>query len=160
MKKSSKYTINTDVFESKSRPVSVASVHESFTQEGENNNKQTRFDSIHKPVLFLKSCPSPGLWLKKTATSNENSNVSIDPESLAGLLSAVAAGFDNDEGDRGQKINPAADVFNNSDVEIHCNPVFKDYTVQNQDKISGKQKKKKRKMFKFRNTKYDDEEDD
>ena len=53
MKKSGRYTLNSDVFENKSRPVSVASIHELELEQNpaivvqEDTDKEEKFDNVH-----------------------------------------------------------------------------------------------------------------
>ena len=165
MKKSGKYTLNSDVFENKSRPVSVASIHELDLENSpaivvqEDTDKEEKFDNVHKPVLFLKSCPSPATFLHKKLPPPS-------PTSLLGKLSLLDS-IINDINET--RIHDSVCVtcgtehhvteqclhgnegFVDSDSEIHCNPAFSGNKGTDLDKKgSGKRKKKKRrKVLKF-----------
>lgn len=171
MKKSGKYMLNTDVFESKSRPVSVASLHELSELEDENpaasaakasdtSDKEEKFNSIHKPVLFLKSCPSPATFLhKKLHPDPDTAYLSM----LQSIISDInetklhervcpECGFDHHETELCLLDSPGP--FGDDETEVHCNPVFNtapiSKTTTNVDQKGGKKKKKKRrKVFKF-----------
>ena len=174
MKKSGKYTLNSDVFDSKSRPVSVASVHElELDQDSpaividEGTDKEEKFDNVHKPVLFLKSCPSPATFLHKKLPPPS-------PTSLLGKLSLLDSIISDINDTRlhdnvcdmcglehhvTEQCLPSTECFVDSETEIHCNPAFSGATEQAVDKKgSGKRKKKKRrKALKF--DKSDDSSD-
>ena len=166
MKKSGRYALNSDVFDSKSRPVSVASMHEIDLEDNpaividEDTDKEERFDNVHKPVLFLKSCPSPATFLHKKLPPPS-------PTSLMGKLSLLDSIISDINETRIQDNNCVmcgvdhhatelclhnSDGFTNSDTEIHCNPAFSGAKEQKVEvkKGSGKRKKKKRrKVLKF-----------
>ena len=163
MKKSGRYTLNNDVFEQKSRPVSVASLHE-FT-DGEGESKESKFNNVHKPVLFLKSCPSP--HLHKQGAHHHGA----DPESLLGKLSLLDSivqemrsntaecdmcGHNHHPTEQCLLLSPdfpqgdltPPDLFSGQDTQIHCNPLFRD-PHQPPPAEKKKKKKKRRKVFKF-----------
>jgi hypothetical protein len=167
MKKSGKYTLNSDVFETKSRPVSVASVHELdlednpaiVVDENTDSDKAEKFDNLHKPVLFLKSCPSPATFLHKKNLPPPS------PTSLLGKLSLLDS-IINDINETRIQDNVCvmcgrehhvteqclhSDGFEDSDTEVHCNPAFSAPKDQNVDKKAGgkRKKKKRRKVLKF-----------
>ena len=153
--KCGKYTLNSDVFEEKSRPVSVASIHDTQDEDGTDfpagtDTKEDKFNRIHKPVLYLKSCPSPATTLNKKAD--------IDPENLIDKLSLL----DKIISDINEtKLEPnsyqpeggesASDAFADSETEIHCNPAFIDLSRENEniahDRAGKKMKKKRRKKI-------------
>ena len=144
------YALNNDAFEEVSRSVSVASLHElsDISPVTASEEKEKKFNSIHKPVLYLKSCPSPSTTFKN--------KLSIDPDCLLNKLSLLDniisdMSDTNDETPNSprlhsEKCKTLEAAFEDIETEIHCNPAYSQPGDKGPGIQAGKKRQKKKRQ--------------